>query len=112
MPRIYKIIERKNPYYEEMKEKYQDKPEFLEDLVEMEYWIAEVSFGKGGLEEEIDQKQYSDAEILESVRSFTGNLLRHRYDNPKELIWDLEMMLDDLKKSPLVLNIEKQKEEK
>ena len=32
MARIYKIIEKRNPDYEEMKEKLKDKPELIEEL--------------------------------------------------------------------------------
>lgn len=101
MARIYKIIERKNPAYEELKEKCKDNPELLEELYPRLYGLAEVFFSAG------ENEELTDEMIIESVDSFTYNLLSRWYGSPESLIEDLKMMVKDLTKRPLPLNIDK-----
>ena len=101
MARTYKIIEKKNPHYEEMKEKLKDKPELIEELSQNVYGLAEVYFS---LEE---AEHLTDEMIIERADSYTQNLLSRWYGSPERLIEDLEMMVKDIVKRPLPLNIDK-----
>ena len=104
MVRIYKIIEKKNPHYEEMKETFKDKPELIEELAPKLYWLAEVYFTAGADEE------LTDEQIIERADGYTQNLLSRWYGNPESLIEDLEMMVKYLTKRPLPLNVDKREE--
>lgn len=101
MTRIYKIIEKKNPHYEEMKGKFKDKPELIEELAPRLYGLAEVYFTAGADEE------LTDEQIIERADGYTQNLLSRWYGNPESLIEDLKMMVKYLTKRPLPLNIDK-----
>jgi hypothetical protein len=104
MARTYKIIEKKNPHYEEMKEKLKDKPELIEELSQNLYGLAEVYFS---LEE---AENLTDEMIIERADSYTQNLLSRWYGSPERLIEDLEMMVKDIVKRPLPLNIDKRED--
>lgn len=101
MARIYKIIEKRNPHYEEMKERFKDKPELIEELAPRLYGLAEVFFSAG------ENEELTDEMIIERVDSFTYNLLSRWYGSPESLIEDLKMMVKDLTKRPIPLNIDK-----
>lgn len=101
MARIYKIIERKNPAYEELKEKCKDNPELLEELYPRLYGLAEVFFSAG------ENEELTDEMIIERADSYTQNLLSRWYGSPERLIEDLEMMVKDIVKRPLPLNVDK-----
>ena len=104
MARTYKIIEKKNPHYEEMKEKLKDKPELIEKLSQNLYGLAEVYFS---LEE---AENLTDEMIIERADSYTQNLLSRWYGSPERLIEDLEMMVKDIVKRPLPLNVDKRED--
>lgn len=104
MVRIYKIIEKKNPHYEEMKEKFKDKPELIEELSQNLYGLAEVYFTAGGDEE------LTDEQIIERADGYTQNLLSRWYGSPESLVEDLKMMVKYLTKRPLPLNVDKREE--
>ena len=101
MARTYKIIEKKNPHYEEMKEKLKDKPELIEELSPRLYGLAEVYFISR------ENEDLTDEMIIERVDSYTQNLLSNWYGSPERLIEDLEMMVKDIIKRPLPLNVDK-----
>lgn len=101
MARIYKIIEKRNPDYEEMKEKLKDKPELIEELSPRLYGLAEVYFSSR------ENEDLTDEMIIERADSYTQNLLSRWYGSPESLIGDLKMMVKDLTKRPLPLNIDK-----
>lgn len=101
MARIYKIIEKRNPDYEEMKEKLEDKPELIEELSPRLYGLAEVYFSSR------ENEDLTDEMIIERADSYTQNLLSRRYGSPERLIEDLEMMVKDIVKRPLPLNVDK-----
>ena len=104
MARTYKIIEKKNPHYEEMKEKLKDKPELIEELSPRLYGLAEVYFTSG------ESENLTDEMIIERADSYTQNLLSRWYGSPERLIEDLEMMLKDIVKRPLPLNVDKRED--
>ena len=104
MARIYKIIEKRNPNYEEMKEKLKDKPELIEELSQNLYGLAEVYFTSG------ESENLTDEMIIERADSYTQNLLSRWYGSPERLIEDLEMMVKDIVKRPLPLNVDKREE--
>jgi hypothetical protein len=101
MARTYKIIEKKNPHYEEMKEKLKDKPELIEELSARLYGLAEVYFSS------MENEDLTDEMIIERADSYTQNLLSRWYGSPERLIEDLEMMVKDIVKRPLPLNVDK-----
>lgn len=104
MARTYKIIEKKNPHYEEMKEKLKDKQELIEELSQNLYGLAEVYFTSGEVE------NLTDEMIIERADSYTQNLLSRWYGSPESLIEDLKMMVKDIVKRPLPLNVDKRED--
>lgn len=104
MARIYKIIEKKNPHYEEMKEKLKDKPELIEELSQNLYGLAEVYFSAG------EDEKLTDEMIIQRADSSTENLLSRRYGSPERLIEDLKMIVKDIVKRPLPLNVDKRED--
>ena len=104
MTRIYKIIEKRNPHYEEMRKKFKDKPEIIEDLAPRLYGLAEVYFTSGANEE------LTDEQIIERADGYTQNLLSRWYENPESLVEDLKMMVKYITQRPLPLNIDKRED--
>ena len=100
MARIYKIIEKRNPHYEEMREKFKDKPEILKNNSPTLYGLAEVYF-----KERWDQM--TDQEIVDAVDSYTENLLKDWFIDKQDLIDFLKMVLEGLESRPLVVNVDK-----
>lgn len=104
MARTYKIIEKKNPHYEEMKEKLKDKQELIEELSQNLYGLAEVYFSSS------EDGKLTDEMIIERADSYTQNLLSHWYGSPERLIEDMKMMIKDIVKRPLPLNVDKRED--
>ena len=101
MARIYKIIEKRNPDYEEMKEKLKDKPELIEELAPRLYGLAEVYFSSR------ENEDLTDKQIIERADGYTQNILSRWYENPESLVEDLKMMVKYIVKRPLPLNVDK-----
>ena len=104
MARTYKIIEKRNPDYDKMKEKLKDKPELIEELSQNLYGLAEVYFSAG------ENEELTDEMIIERADSYTQNLLSRWYGSPERLVEDLKMMVKYLTKRPLPLNVDKREE--
>lgn len=100
MARLYKIIEKRNPHYEEMREKFKDKPEIRKNISSTLYGLAEVYFKESW-------DKMTDQEVVDAVDSYTENLLKDWFVDKQDLIDFLKMALKDIERRPLVVSIDK-----